>query len=794
MTPETSTHKTEMLANNLSQFEQNSIYSYFCLYSVEFFFVLQQRHIWIANNITVLISLAPGISKNSNVEISFINVSLINSTWNISGLNLFLSNVNMSKTVISLTKGKTLNKILFAEISNSFFGQLNVDGNYKVNISEFNLDGSDGLGKTLINVKRCSLNLIDSNISNISTDVGPAIIKSVESRVIISNSKFRENIGTMGLIQILFGNLHLKNSFFGNNGIGTGYNISHRSLVSISFNSLGDLYNCTFEGNKGKNGSCMNCDPGSKLIVENSSFANNTGNFGGAIYCGVTDTTKENEEYCCYGNNTNVFKPKEHGKYRASCYFRNCTFVNNVAYEGKSLYIRSFDADIEDCSFVQTVPRYGGLVFGIEHGNISIHGTSFLSYTEKSPNASPILKMMQKFNPVVAVIVYGYCKLNISNSQFVGGSFMDVQNYSTAIIADSSFQGHDQMLYGLSFVNDVVGKFNNCILSNNSAVLILLRNNTVVTMETCKIVNNIFEIDGNVISLENKCQISLVSSNIGRNKVFKLSSIVTSSKRSAIFSKNCNYFNNSATNILSTSVGDTTVIGCNFFGNTLFDWWSVLINQHLGVIYVERSVFKQNKAGIGKFWNVSAMFKDSVIEQETPGYYHIYSYNSNVTVFNCSLLCKPVVSSMALMMTSDGGDGGDAVTYLAIKESHIRCTGLLTNQISHLVDVAIQNSRILFKGYKPTLNILGVQNVRIAYSEFYSDDETAVALGFNIGDEYRFSKTKFYTYSVKFRREEFISWSNNTQFFEDTKAQGLIKVRNKASATQAETPFASSKF
>ena len=398
---------------------------------------------------------------------------------------------------------------------------------------------------------------------------------------------------------------------------------------------------------------------------------------------------------------------------------------------------------------------------------------------------------MQKFNPVVAVIVYGYCTLNISNSQFVGGSFLEVRNYSTATINDSSFQGHDQMLHGLSFVNHGVGKFKNCILSNNSGVLILLRNNTVVTMETCQLVDNVFEIMGYVISIDNRCQLNLLASNISRNKLVKFSSIVMSSRRSAIFSKNCNYFNNSAANILFTSVGHTTVLDCNFFDNKLFDFLSVVINQHIGIIYVERSVFKQNKAGTGNFRNVSAEFENSVIEQETPGYYHILSHNSNVTVFNCSILCKPTVSSIALTMTADVGD---VVNYLAIKESHIRCAGVWTNKISHLADVNIQNSRILFKGQKPTLNTFGVLNVRIVYSEFYSDEEAAVAIGFNIEEENKFSKTNFYTYRAKFRRRQFFTWSNNTQFYEDVRAQGLIEVSNKAFVTQGETAFASSKF
>ena len=134
----------------------------------------------------------------------------------------------------------------------------------------------------------------------------------------------------------------------------------------------------------------MNCDRSSKLLVENSSFVNNIGNLGGAIYCGMTDRTERNKEYCCYGNNTYLFKPKDDGKYTASCYFSNCTFRSNVANDGKSLYVRSSSAHIDNCSFEQTVPKFGGLVFGIEHSYISIEKTSFLSYTKKSPKCKPI--------------------------------------------------------------------------------------------------------------------------------------------------------------------------------------------------------------------------------------------------------------------------------------------------------------------------------------------------------------------------------------------------------------------
>ena len=413
------------------------------------------------NNLSVVISVTHDVSYNKYIEIEFINVSLIHSIWNVSGLDLILSNVNLSKTIFSVSRGKTLNRVLFVTISKSTFGQLNVNENFSVHVSESILDGSDGLGKALMNIRKCFLNIIDSNISNFSTDFGPAFLRSIGSHVKIINTKFRQNIGKNGLIQILNDSrLELEHSSFENNGIGNGYNISHGSLISISFNSLGLVKNCTFEGNKGKHGACVHCDKSSQLLLHDSLFVNNTGSVGGAIYCGVTDTTKRNKEYCCYGNNTKRWEQNAAGKHTLHCSFKNCTFRNNVAYDGKSLCVRSASAHIYNCSFEQTIPKYGGLVHGIQHSNITIDKTIFLSYTKKSLNATLFLITLEKFNPVVAVTVNGYCVLNIIKSQFVGGSFMEVQNFSTATINDSSFQGHDQVLGGFSFVNYAVGRIN----------------------------------------------------------------------------------------------------------------------------------------------------------------------------------------------------------------------------------------------------------------------------------------------------------------------------------------------
>ena len=696
----------------------------------------------------------------------------------------------MFKTVLSLSQGKTFNRVLFATISKSIFGQLNVNGIFSVDVSESNLDGSDGFGKALMNIKRCSLNIIDSNISNYSTNFGPAVLRSTESHVKISNTKFRQNIDKNGLIEILNNSrLELEHSLFENNGIGSGYNISHASLISINVNSLASVENCTFVENKGRNGACMQCDESSKLLVRDSSFVNNTGSLGGAIYCGVTDMTKGYKDYCCYGNNTKMFKPNGDGKCRSGCDFKNCTFRNNIAYEGKSLYVRSSSINIYNCSFEQTIPKYGGLVYGIQHSNITIDRTSFLSYTKKSLNATQILIRMEKYNPVVAVAVTDHCTLNILDSQFVGGSFMEVQNYSTATIDDSSFRGHDQILGGLSFVNHATGNFHNCILSNNSGILILLKNHAVVTMETCDIVDNVLEFLDDLIHLENRCHFNLLACNISRNNLFRIMSIVRSSAGSTVFSENCNCLNNSATNFLTITEGNTTVIGCTFIGNKMHDALSSFFDQHTGVIYVERSVFRQNNAGIGNFRNVRVKFKDSFMEQEAPAIYHTYSYNSNITIFNCTIVCKPAI--LGIMVTSDGGD---ILNYLAIKKSHIRCSGRRTNQISHLADVDIQNSSLLFKGHNPGWNITAVLNVRIAYSEFYSDEEATVAIGFYTGYLHEFGKTNFYTYNAKFRRKQFSTWSNNTRFFKAVKTQGLIKVGNDAFVSQEETVYASGKY
>ena len=742
------------------------------------------------NNITVIISSTPDVSYNKIIEIKFTNVSLINSRWNISRLNLILLNVNMLKTVLSLTQGKSLNRVLFATISNSIFGQLNVNGNFSVNVSESNLDGNDGFGKALMNIKRCSLNIIDSKISNYSTKFGPAVLRSTESQVKISNIKFRQNIGKHGLIEILNDSrLELKHSLFENNGIGSGYNISHGSLVSIKFNSWASVDNCTFVENKGKDGACVHCDESSKLLVRDSSFVNNTGSLGGAIYCGVTDMAKRNKDCCCYGNNPKMFKPNGDGKCRSSCDFKNCTFRNNIAYEGKSLYIQSSSANIYNCSFEQTIAKYGGLVHGVQHSNIKINRTSFLSYTKKSINATPILISLEKFNPVVAVTVNDHCALNISNSQFVGGSFMEVRNYSTATVYNSTFEGHDQRLpNGIYFGDHAAGKFYKCVLRNNSASLLMLKNHTVVTMDACSVFNNVFEQPDDLIELDNRCHLNLLNSNIVSNKMRPLGSIIRFNGASALYSENCNYLNNSYSFFFLSSQGNTTVDGCDFIGNTGFA--TPLFYQNIGHIHIQNSIFRYNSVGVGYFRNASVTLKDSIVEHE-PLLYYIFSDNCNTTINNCTVSCKSRFG-MGMLARSDGGD---FFNYLAIKRSHFRCDGGPRNQIFfNLAHLDIQNCSISFKGQQPGLNITSVLNVRIAYSEFYSDEENAVAIGFNTGLENRIGKTNLFTYQAKFRRKQTSTWSNNTQFFDDVKAQGLIQVGNEAFVTQEETVYASSKF
>ena len=209
-----------------------------------------------------------------------------------------------------------------------------------------------------------------------------------------------------------------------------------------------------------------------------------------------------------------------------------------------------------------------------------------------------------------------------------------------------------------------------------------------------------------------------------------------------------------------------------------------------GIIYVERSVFAQNKVGIGQFKNVSVLLKNSFMEHEQHTVHQIFGDNSNITILNSTIVCKQATFGTLLFVSSDGGD---IFNYLAIKESHLRCSSWWSSRIFHLADVDIQNSSILFKGQKPGFNITSVLNVRIAHSEFYSDEGAAVAIGFNTANINKFGKTNFYTYNAKFKRKESSTLSNSTQFLENVKEQGLIEVGKETLVTQEETVFASSK-
>ena len=98
----------------------------------------------------------------------------------------------------------------------------------------------------------------------------------------------------------------------------------------------------------------------------------------------------------------------------------------------------------------------------------------------------------------------------------------------------------------------------NCTIFNNSGILIELGNHTVVAMEACDIFDNVFEFLSAMIGLENRCHLNILATNISGNKLFRISSIMRSTGRSSVFSKNCNYFNNSASNFLYAEEGDTS--------------------------------------------------------------------------------------------------------------------------------------------------------------------------------------------------------------------------------------------
>ena len=171
---------------------------------------------------------------------------------------------------------------IFVLITNSSFGQLTVDNGYEITIRTCIVEGSVWRKVALMEISNSTLNIIDCTFRDFKTVSGLAILNTTSVTVHVEASRFFDNIGKGGVMQISHRTiLGLHRSTFDSNGIW----YFAGSTILVRSESWAMIKDCNFSENIASTGGCIRAFPGSFLSVENSTFYKNDAGFGGAIYC-----------------------------------------------------------------------------------------------------------------------------------------------------------------------------------------------------------------------------------------------------------------------------------------------------------------------------------------------------------------------------------------------------------------------------------------------------------------------------------------------------------------------------
>ena len=153
------------------------------------FLSLKAQFPWL-QNLTVVTSLLPPVERKSDVNVTFVNISLSTSSWFVRGLNLYIYHAQLFRSKLTVTKFKMHPEIGIVNISHSTLGILGISGNFEVIISQCTINGITRQAETFITIMKSKIKIISSVFLNNKANNGPAILKATGSQVFLHHSKF----------------------------------------------------------------------------------------------------------------------------------------------------------------------------------------------------------------------------------------------------------------------------------------------------------------------------------------------------------------------------------------------------------------------------------------------------------------------------------------------------------------------------------------------------------------------------------------------------------------------------
>ena len=236
-------------------------------------FCLQKTNPWI-QNMTISLHITNGTKTKVGVEIS--DAELPNSTWNFFGLDVTLTQVNLQECRIFDNNLASLKRTI-VHIYNSTFEHLMAERG-QITIWNCHIVGGKNSSFVLIDIKDSTLDINESSFQGHKCENGAALIKAMSSEINMTNVQANHNIGSQGLIQILYGSIsNFNNVTFKYNGRSNTFLLeSLEPIIDVEVNSIATIINSLFSGNTAGNRGSLYSARNSSITISDTYFQNST--------------------------------------------------------------------------------------------------------------------------------------------------------------------------------------------------------------------------------------------------------------------------------------------------------------------------------------------------------------------------------------------------------------------------------------------------------------------------------------------------------------------------------------
>ncbi len=282
---------------------------------------------------------------DANITVTLSGIQLQTCYWNITDLNVQISNSFLQNTTLVIGKS-TKNELLSAIVSNSTIKHLN-GSHIHLKVEDTLMTKHRNTTVALFSVDSSKVSMINCTFRNIYAKgqyrYTTAVLKAVESLVEIHNSTFAFNFASLSNI---FGNkseILVTSSVFHDNTARYGGSIAAvESTVSVVESS--------FERNQARGGGAISVQHASSLMITSSLFEKNLATAGAAIH--VTQSSLLKIVLSTLKGNLAVFGGGIIASKGSMMSAAECNFENNQASLGGAVNAETNSSMIvNDCTF-----------------------------------------------------------------------------------------------------------------------------------------------------------------------------------------------------------------------------------------------------------------------------------------------------------------------------------------------------------------------------------------------------------------------------------------------------------